>query len=149
MKASDFYLYNITSKEKQRIDKLELFDEYEPWHLKCSHYTIIAATRGNYLTQLAANLYNPIQIPLSLLKMPMNVEAANSYSLKIQSFDLKFGMRYGHKICVANSKMFIFGGFGELINDQSGKHMRHSTMEIVDLKTMSVSVMNQIENLNG
>ena len=45
--------------------------------------------------------------------------------------------------------MFIFGGFGELINDQSGKHMRQSTIEIVDLKTMSASVMNQIENLNG
>lgn len=45
----------LPKDEKQRILNLELFDEYEEWHLKCSHYFILCAFNGQcnlLLTQI-------------------------------------------------------------------------------------------------
>jgi tRNA wybutosine-synthesizing protein 4 len=36
----------LPENEKQRIRGLEQFDEYEEWHLKCSHYMILCAFKG-------------------------------------------------------------------------------------------------------
>ena len=45
----------LPAEEKQRIDNLELFDEYEEWQLKCSHYSILCAFNG-LCTSLASQL---------------------------------------------------------------------------------------------
>ena len=37
---------SLAKDEKQRIMNLELFDEHEEWHLKCSHYFILCALNG-------------------------------------------------------------------------------------------------------
>ena len=40
------FFNSLPAEEKWRIDNLELFDEYEEWHLKCSHYIILCAFNG-------------------------------------------------------------------------------------------------------
>jgi hypothetical protein len=40
-----FYL-SLSPAERSRVESLELFDEFEEWHLKCSHYAIVCATTG-------------------------------------------------------------------------------------------------------
>ena len=36
----------LSHDEQDRISKLELFDEYEEWHDKCSHYMLLYAMKG-------------------------------------------------------------------------------------------------------
>lgn len=42
--------------ERQRVELLELFDEYEEWHLKCSHYMMLCAFKGCCRSLAAAPL---------------------------------------------------------------------------------------------
>ncbi|XP_078085374.1 tRNA wybutosine-synthesizing protein 4 [Mustelus asterias] len=44
---NEFYVGFIPEQEKQRIEMLEPFDECEEWHLKCSHYLILSASKGD------------------------------------------------------------------------------------------------------
>jgi hypothetical protein len=77
----------------------------------------------------------------------VNIEPIDSNLIKVKSLDINFGIRYGHKMKVHESKLFVFGGFGELVNDLSGKHMRHGPIEIIDLNTLKISVLNSINGL--
>ena len=36
----------LPKHERRRIEKLELFDEHEEWHLTCSHYFLLCAYKG-------------------------------------------------------------------------------------------------------
>lgn len=36
----------LPERERQRVESLELFDEYEEWHLKCAHYMLLCAFKG-------------------------------------------------------------------------------------------------------
>lgn len=42
---NDFYM-SLPTYEKLRVEKLELFDEFEEWHLKCNHYIILCGVVG-------------------------------------------------------------------------------------------------------
>uniref|UniRef100_A0A3B5LII6 tRNA wybutosine-synthesizing protein 4 n=1 Tax=Xiphophorus couchianus TaxID=32473 RepID=A0A3B5LII6_9TELE len=46
-----FYLGLVPQEERDRIETLEPFDEYEEWHQKCSHYFILTASRGALMEQ--------------------------------------------------------------------------------------------------
>ncbi|XP_053872091.1 tRNA wybutosine-synthesizing protein 4 isoform X2 [Malaclemys terrapin pileata] len=46
---NEFYASFIPEDERRRVQALEPFDEYEEWHLKCSHYFILAASKGKEL----------------------------------------------------------------------------------------------------
>lgn len=37
---------SLSPAERSHVESLELFDEFEEWHLKCSHYAIVCATTG-------------------------------------------------------------------------------------------------------
>lgn len=41
-----FYTSVLTSRERQRVETLEPFDEFEEWHLHCSHYILLTAFKG-------------------------------------------------------------------------------------------------------
>ena len=41
-----FYQDIVTGKEKDRVENLEPFDEYEDFNLKCSHYMMLCAYNG-------------------------------------------------------------------------------------------------------
>lgn len=44
---NEFYYSILSRKEKQRVENLEVFDEYEEWHLKCAHYFVLCASQGS------------------------------------------------------------------------------------------------------
>ncbi|XP_072253674.1 tRNA wybutosine-synthesizing protein 4 [Leuresthes tenuis] len=48
---NDFYEGLVPEEERARVESLEPFDEHEEWHLKCSHYFILTASRGALLEQ--------------------------------------------------------------------------------------------------
>lgn len=43
------YFFNniVPVSEKNHIDSVEMFDEYEEWHLKCAHYVLVTAFKGS------------------------------------------------------------------------------------------------------
>ena len=41
--------YNLPIEERERIEKLEMFDEYEEFILKCCHYFVLVATKVPWL----------------------------------------------------------------------------------------------------
>ena len=41
-----YWRSSALASERERIAQLEMFDEYEDWHVKLAHYFIVTATRG-------------------------------------------------------------------------------------------------------
>lgn len=138
IKASDFYQNYVSPDEKKRIDNIELFDEYEPWHLKCSHYILISATKGDICSQVVKNIY-PISIPN--FTFDKNLIKFDSSFISHKNFNIKFGSRFGHSVCALDSKIFVFGGFGELATDPYCKHLRLNLVEVIDLQNNSLKIL--------
>jgi tRNA wybutosine-synthesizing protein 4 len=149
IKASDFYRDFTNNEEKDRIDKLELFDEYEPWHLKCSHYILLMGTKGKFCSDLISNLLCSNNISFKNSGFEPRQEIMVENKLNIKPFPIKFGLRFGHTMCCLNSKLFVLGGFGEVANDTSGKHLRLHHIEIVDLKKMTLTILDPTVKLIG
>ena len=51
-KMLDVYEKLLTKEDKQRISKLEIFDEIEEWSLLMSHYCLTIASKGQKLSEL-------------------------------------------------------------------------------------------------
>ena len=47
--------------ERQRVELLEMFDEYEEWHLKCSHYMLLCAFQGCCISMATSPLLPVVQ----------------------------------------------------------------------------------------
>ena len=43
---NEFYDQYVSLDEKNRLRHLEPFDEFEEWHLKCSHYLLVSGSKG-------------------------------------------------------------------------------------------------------
>jgi tRNA wybutosine-synthesizing protein 4 len=138
----DFYVKNISELERDRIDYIEPFDEFEEWHLKCSHYALILGSNGEFCKTVVQ----------SLLGSPVvNKEIADlSYSNQVvlKEFPLQFGSRFGHALCVneTNETLYVYGGFGESHNEK-GRHRRLSTVEVVCLKSMTVNIVDYLDQV--
>lgn len=115
---------------------MELFDEYEPWHLKCSHYILVTATKGDICSQIVKNVY-----PFSNLTNNNALIKFDSSYCTYKALSIKFGSRFGHRIGVLKSKIFVFGGFGELATDPYCKHLRLASVEVFDLKNNSLKIL--------
>nr|XP_015214004.1 PREDICTED: tRNA wybutosine-synthesizing protein 4-like [Lepisosteus oculatus] len=61
-----FYLGQLGPGERQRVEALEPFDEFEEWHQKCSHYFILTASKG-CLTSMPL-LPSPVAPPIPPLR---------------------------------------------------------------------------------
>ena len=44
---NDAYANLISKEKKDELEQMELFDEFEEWHLKCCHYMILCAHKKN------------------------------------------------------------------------------------------------------
>lgn len=144
--ASDFYKYNTSDEEKLRIEKLELFDEYEAWHLKCTHYSLFSATKGDYCDKIVKTNLDLIKSFYEIVNESSIFAKHSGFEepiVKIRRLGVKFGVRFGHTMCSIASKLYVFGGFGELATDSNGngKHLRHSAIEIYDLEKMTLNVV--------
>ncbi|KAK3568902.1 hypothetical protein QTP86_019557 [Hemibagrus guttatus] len=66
---NQFYFSLLTEDERDRVEKLEPFDEFEEWHQKCSHYFILTASKGSLTGQAVLTL--PTDTPVPLIKLDL------------------------------------------------------------------------------
>ncbi|XP_053167973.1 tRNA wybutosine-synthesizing protein 4 [Hemicordylus capensis] len=116
---NEFYSRFVPREEQQRIRALEPFDEFEEWHLKCSHYFILVASKGEKLIQtpvfpgVGEGAFSTCSAP----------HFAGTVAVSVCMTDLGVtGLRrYGHRsVLMAPHLVLTTGGFG----DSSGRHCR-------------------------
>lgn len=77
-----FFNCFVGEEEREELSTLEQFDEYEEWHLKCSHYILLCSFKGQCIA-LAKNfnfvsansqLFNPVygKLRMDALQMTQN-----------------------------------------------------------------------------
>ncbi|XP_004466778.2 tRNA wybutosine-synthesizing protein 4 [Dasypus novemcinctus] len=117
MDMNEFYHRHLSAEERSRMENLEPFDEFEEWHLKCSHYFILAASRGDALSQIMVFPHSEAFLQIDPAS-PSGVIPARVITSDIQGPDLK---RYGHASALLSPDIILSaGGFGE----QEGRHCR-------------------------
>lgn len=99
---------SLSPEEQERVNKLELFDEHEEWHTKCSHYMLLYAMKGtckNLLPFLPQQNNGDTLTTIPLLVNSLNIETTeNSCVLR----------RFGHSsVCMTNRTVIVTGGFGQ------------------------------------
>ncbi|XP_008057822.1 tRNA wybutosine-synthesizing protein 4 [Carlito syrichta] len=114
---NEFYRSFLPAEERRRMENLEPFDEFEEWHLKCAHYFILAASRGDTLSQ-ALVFSSSEAFPRVNPASPSGVFPASVITSDSQGPTLK---RYGHaSVLLSPDTIVSAGGFGE----QEGQHCR-------------------------
>lgn len=124
MDMNEFYRCFVPSEERRRMENLEPFDEFEEWHLKCAHYFILAASKGDTLSQTlvfpSSKLFPRID-PAS----PSGTLSASVVTSDSQGPDFK---RYGHaSVLLSPGIILSAGGFGE----EEGRHCRVSRFHLL------------------
>ncbi|GAB1601190.1 tRNA wybutosine-synthesizing protein 4-like [Argonauta hians] len=96
---NDIFFSLVSSTEKADIEQKELFDEFEGWHLVCSHYVVLWASIGslNNCLQDISNTINVIPRCISKVTEPTGV---NEKSLEYLSSS-EAVMRFGHSCAAA------------------------------------------------
>ncbi|XP_037690087.1 tRNA wybutosine-synthesizing protein 4 [Choloepus didactylus] len=121
---NEFYHRFLSAEERRRMENLEPFDEFEEWHLKCAHYFILAASRGDALSQIM--VFPPSEVflwvdpasPSGLI--PAKVITSDSRGPAFK--------RYGHASALLSPGIILSaGGFGE----QDGRHCRVSKFHLL------------------
>lgn len=145
---NELYYNALDENERNRINKIEPFDEFEEWHLKCSHYFIVIAQNSstlnfmNYLKSIKNYFPNYLEkqeqnhLHLSEIKD----DKLNSLFTYVEypEIDLREKIsniqRWAHASAKSHSKIAIFGGFG------GNKHSRLNDVIIFDLHSFSIDV---------
>ncbi|XP_049754317.1 tRNA wybutosine-synthesizing protein 4 [Elephas maximus indicus] len=124
MDMNEFYRRFLPAQERRRIETLEPFDEFEEWHLKCAHYFILAASKGDAMSQTL--LFPPTEaFPWVHPASPSGAFPAAVVMSDSQGPDLK---RYGHASALLSPGIILSaGGFGE----QEGQHCRVSKFHLL------------------
>ncbi|XP_077984404.1 tRNA wybutosine-synthesizing protein 4-like [Glandiceps talaboti] len=126
MDMNELYNRYLSPDERQRIETLEPFDEFEEWHLKCSHYVIVCSFRGD--------LAKSFDTMLTELQSINNVNTSTDPEIEFswQRTDAcQLIRRFGHSCCQLQSgDLVVTGGFGEISDD--GKHVRLDDVLILD-----------------
>ncbi|XP_056611537.1 tRNA wybutosine-synthesizing protein 4 [Triplophysa dalaica] len=63
LNMNEFYFDLLPEDERQKVEGLEPFDEYEEWHQKCSHYFILTASKGSLTSPALLTLPKVPSIP--------------------------------------------------------------------------------------
>ncbi|NXX75018.1 TYW4 protein, partial [Urocolius indicus] len=120
MDMNEFFTCCTPEEEQQRVQALEPFDEYEEWHLKCSHYFVLTASKGMEpsWTPLLPKMTVPPRV--GCVRMAGSIPAA-----VCEGHSETPGLRrYGHRsVLIKPNVILTTGGFGE----EDGRHcrMRH------------------------
>eukprot|EP00794_Sanderia_malayensis_P003810 gene3810-4338_t len=121
---NEFYYDVVSNEERDRIDKLEPFDEFEEWHQKCYHYSVVAAFSGSCST-LNSKLFTGRR--RDNFNKTCNPEFCR---LKVQNEDSLEFERYGHCLLeLRKGLILVSGGFGRI----GLKHQRLSDSFIIQL----------------
>ncbi|XP_030068607.1 tRNA wybutosine-synthesizing protein 4 isoform X2 [Microcaecilia unicolor] len=113
---NEFHFNFISRSDRRRIETLEPFDEFEEWHLKCSHYFILVASKGSLIQN------STLSISTGFLVMePPAICGTVSVFLCPGSTEISGLRRYGHCSALFRPDVVIStGGFGE----KNGQHGR-------------------------
>ncbi|NXX49859.1 TYW4 protein, partial [Tricholaema leucomelas] len=122
MDMNQFFTCCTPEEEQQRLQALEPFDEYEEWHLKCSHYFVLAASKG----------MEPPWTPLVPIRTgpdghgPAPAGSVPAAPCAVSSaFDLR---RFGHRsVLVQPGVVLTTGGFGQ----EEGQHRRARSCQLL------------------
>ncbi|KAL2790442.1 tRNA wybutosine-synthesizing protein 4 [Daubentonia madagascariensis] len=121
---NEFYRCFLPAEERRRMESLEPFDEFEEWHLKCAHYFILAASRGDNFSQTL--MFPPSEaFPRVDPVSPSGIFSASVVKSDSQGPNLK---RYGHASVLLSPDIILSaGGFGE----QEGRHCRVKNLHLL------------------
>ncbi|XP_074145534.1 tRNA wybutosine-synthesizing protein 4 [Sminthopsis crassicaudata] len=120
---NEFYRGFIPAQERERMEALEPFDEFEEWHLKCSHYFILAASRAGGLAQ---TLLLPSREAFS--RVEPAPPAGVLFARVLGELDGRPLKRFGHASALLGPNVILStGGFGE----QEGRHTRVSKCHVL------------------
>ncbi|KAM6447792.1 tRNA wybutosine-synthesizing protein 4 isoform 2-T2 [Liasis olivaceus] len=124
MDMNEFYGCFVPVEERRRIQALEPFDEFEEWHLKCSHYFILVASKGEALC--ATPVFSRMEAFLThCVPCFAGTVAASLCATGGAVAGLK---RYGHcSVLLAPDVILTTGGFG----DHGGRHCRLTELHIL------------------
>ncbi|XP_035755129.1 tRNA wybutosine-synthesizing protein 4 isoform X3 [Egretta garzetta] len=124
MDMNEFFTCCTPEDEQQRVQALEPFDEYEEWHLKCSHYFVLTASKG----------MEPSWTPLlSNMTVPHHdgpVRMAGSITAAVCAIHSEISglRRYGHhSVLIKPNVILTTGGFGE----EDGQHCRMRNFHVL------------------
>ncbi|XP_003382658.1 PREDICTED: tRNA wybutosine-synthesizing protein 4-like [Amphimedon queenslandica] len=111
--------FSLPEEIRKHVMSLEPFDEYEEWHLKCSHYHMIT---GFTSPQYWSSIMDPLSSSSNNDDEGISdvLEEWRALYLHTESQHLK---RYGHdSVRFEDDKVLVYGGFG--IKDHSLAHCR-------------------------
>ncbi|NXE15765.1 TYW4 protein, partial [Lophotis ruficrista] len=117
MDMNEFFTCCTPEEEQQRVQALEPFDEYEEWHLKCSHYFVLTASKGMEpsWTPLLSNMTVPHR------DGPVRVAGSIPAAVCAMHSEISGLRRYGHhSVLIKPNVILTTGGFGE----ENGQHCR-------------------------
>ena len=110
------YQQLLSDSERQRIENMELFDEFPEWHLKCAHYTLVLASKGD-----CSPLHKKVTQEVPLITCGVCQEGTFKLSpVAMENCDPSLS-RYGHaSVVLTGDTMLLIGGYGP----EHGKHSR-------------------------
>uniref|UniRef100_A0A8C0BC04 tRNA wybutosine-synthesizing protein 4 n=1 Tax=Buteo japonicus TaxID=224669 RepID=A0A8C0BC04_9AVES len=107
MDMNEFFTCCTPEDEQQRVQALEPFDEYEEWHLKCSHYFVLTASKGMEPS------WTPLLSNMTVCAMHSEISGLR---------------RYGHhSVLIKPNVILTTGGFGE----EDGQHCRMRNFHVL------------------
>ncbi|XP_029446751.1 tRNA wybutosine-synthesizing protein 4 [Rhinatrema bivittatum] len=115
MDMNEFHFNFISKSERRRIETIEPFDEFEEWHLKCSHYFILIASKGSLSrnSTLSTSTGFLIMEPPAMCGTVPALLCPGSMEISLR--------RYGHhSVLIRPDVVVSTGGFGE----KNGQHGR-------------------------
>eukprot|EP00050_Salpingoeca_kvevrii_P011409 m.15146 g.15146 ORF g.15146 m.15146 type:complete len:1016 (-) comp3415_c0_seq2:71-3118(-) len=130
----------LDASERERIENLELFDEFEEWHLKCYHYFVLLASNCDSLApvpgkfEAAAAATNHLGGSGPALDAPSNAPVIRgSWTTVAGNGDLAPLARFGHAAATMHGRAYVFGGFG------SENHARLNDLWVVSKSKSGLS----------
>ncbi|KFW00858.1 Leucine carboxyl methyltransferase 2, partial [Fulmarus glacialis] len=124
MDMNEFFTCCTPEDEQQRVQALEPFDEYEEWHLKCSHYFVLTASKGMEpsWTPLVSNTTVPHR------DGPVRVAGSITAAVCARHSEIPGLRRYGHRsVLIKPNVILTTGGFGE----EDGQHCRMRNFHVL------------------
>ncbi|KAJ7418563.1 tRNA wybutosine-synthesizing protein 4 [Pitangus sulphuratus] len=117
MDMNEFFTCCIPEDEQQRVQALEPFDEYEEWHLKCSHYFVLTASKG--MDPSWTPLLPSVTVPHHA--GPVGMAGSIPAAVCARLSGIPGLRRYGHcSVLIKPDVILTTGGFGE----EDGQHCR-------------------------
>ncbi|XP_066170349.1 tRNA wybutosine-synthesizing protein 4 isoform X1 [Sylvia atricapilla] len=124
MDMNEFFTCCIPEDEQQRVQTLEPFDEYEEWHLKCSHYFVLAASKG--MEPPWTPLLPSVTVPRCA--GPVGVAGSVPAAVCARLSGIPGLRRYGHhSVLIKPNVILTTGGFGE----EDGQHCRMRNFHVL------------------